>query len=63
MERIDRIKKLREILGDIESKCEKCIQIGAWYCNKECFIPGLKIIAEQMLINDGAYVEKHKSEG
>ncbi len=60
MARIARIKKLRGILDDIEAKCDRCSWIGPWGCNERCHIPGLKAIAEMMLLADGAYVEKPK---
>ena len=63
MRRIDRIKELRGILTDIDKKCDGCVHIGTWYCNRDCDIPAIKAVAEMLLKMDGAYVHNEKKRG
>lgn len=56
MDRTERIKKLREVLADIEARCGRCSWIGPWGCNERCHLPALKEITRRLLENEGAYI-------
>ena len=56
MDRIDRIKTLREVLSDIESKCGACPIMSTAFCNEGCLLPAARVVAETELRDRGEYV-------
>ena len=62
MDRIERIKELRSILGEIDAACAKCSWIGPWGCNDRCHRPALREVTKRILENEGAFVARTEGE-